>query len=469
MGRPRVERLQRGPPVLGGLPADGAGGGRLGRPLAGRLALGSAARGDRVIPRPVALRVRVTRTGPFVARRARGRAPAGALARADAARGRAGRVRVLHGGGVGVGLLPPAHRSTVDQRPPLLAPGAHELGPDERQRAGADAEAADRAERGCAGGGGADRFVGGAGGGRAGGCRRARRTGRTQVREAPAALPRANDAHGGAAGSARGAGLRDRRRRLQSGPALAGGCSGDGPARSGGHRVPRGGAGLSGADGRVLLVDAHGRDSRRARHALQLRASARRALRVGLRRARSGGTARPAGRYRAPARPVWRRGGSFRHVRATDLRNRSLADRRGASCGRGRGPGSAGAPAARRGSARPRARGAEPRVPRPARRDGQARGGVPRVPRRARQARRSDGDPDGRPRPGARDRRPRPPGLGRAPGAVRGVGSRRAAGRGVAGGAVGGGGGGDGVETARGGGAGGRSRATSRAGGGFGG
>ena len=49
------------------------------------------------------------------------------------------------------------------------------------------------------------------------------------------------------------------------------------------------------------------------------------------------------------------------------------------------------------------------------------------LPRRARQARRRHRDPDGRPRPGPRHRRPRPPRLGRAPGAVRGLGAGRAA------------------------------------------
>ena len=54
---------------------------------------------------------------------------------------------VLHGRGLGLDLLPPAHRRAVDQRPALLAARAHELGPHERQRARAGAEAADDAER----------------------------------------------------------------------------------------------------------------------------------------------------------------------------------------------------------------------------------------------------------------------------------------------------------------------------------
>ena len=56
-------------------------------------------------------------------------------------------------------------------------------------------------------------------------------------------------------------------------------------------------------------------------------------------------------------------------------------------------------------------------------------GELPRVPRGARQARRRHRDPDGRPRPGPRDRRPRPSRLGRAAGAVRRLGRGRAAGR----------------------------------------
>jgi hypothetical protein len=380
MGRPRVERLQRGAPVLAGLPADGARGGRPGRALAGRLALGRAARGDRVVARPVALRLPAARSRAPVARRTRGRAPAGALAGAGAARGRAGRLRVLHGGGLGLGLLPPPHRRAVDERPPLLAPGAHELGPDERQCAGAGAEAPDRPERRRALGRGAERIVGRAPGRRAGDSRGARWAGLARVREAPASLPGAGRPGGAGGRPARGAGVCDRRRRLQPRATVAGGCSGDGPPCSRGDRVPRGRAGLSGADGRVLLIDAHGRDSRRAWHALELRPSPGGALRVGLRRARARRATRPAGRHRPSARPVRRRGGSFRHVRATDLRDRSLADRRGAPCGGGGGPRPAGAPAARRGPARPRARGAKPRIPRPAGQDGQARGGVSCVP-----------------------------------------------------------------------------------------
>ena len=98
--------------------------------------------------RAVALLVRAARPRAAVARRAGGAAAAGAVARAGAARGRARRLRVLHGRRLGVGLLPPAHRRAVDERPALLAARAHELRPHERQRARAAAEAADRAERG---------------------------------------------------------------------------------------------------------------------------------------------------------------------------------------------------------------------------------------------------------------------------------------------------------------------------------
>ena len=57
--------------------------------------------------------------------------------------GRARRLGVLHGRGVGQRLLPPAHRRAVAERPALLAPGPHQLRPHERQRARAGAEARD--------------------------------------------------------------------------------------------------------------------------------------------------------------------------------------------------------------------------------------------------------------------------------------------------------------------------------------
>ena len=201
---------------------------------------------------------------------------------------------------------------------------------------------------------------------------------------------------------------------------------GDGPARPRGHGVPGRGARPSGADGGLLLVDAHGRRARRARHALELRAAARRAPRVGLRRARAPRPPRPARGDRAPARPVRRGGGALGDLGAAHRRDRPLALRGGAARGGGGGPRPARAPAAGRRPARPRARRAQPRVPRPARGHGPPGRRVPELPRGARQARGRDRDPDGRPRPGPRHRRPWPPRLGRAPGAVRGLGSRSA-------------------------------------------
>ena len=115
--------------------------------------LGAGARGRGA----VALPVRAARPRAALARRAGRAAAARALARARAARRRARRLRVLHGRRLGVGLLPPAHRRALDERAALLAPGAHELGSHERQRARAAAEAPDRAERGHAAGRGAGR------------------------------------------------------------------------------------------------------------------------------------------------------------------------------------------------------------------------------------------------------------------------------------------------------------------------
>ena len=70
-----------------------------------------------------------------------------ALARAPAARRRAGRVPLLHGRALGLDLLPPAHRRAVDERAALLAARAHQLGPHQRQRARAGAEVRDDAQR----------------------------------------------------------------------------------------------------------------------------------------------------------------------------------------------------------------------------------------------------------------------------------------------------------------------------------
>ena len=224
----------------------------------------------------VVLPVRAAGPGAALAGGARRAAAARAVARPRAARRRAGGIRVLHRGRVGLGLLPPAHRSAVDQRTALLAPGAHELRPHERERARAAAQAADRPERGHARGRGAGRRLGGARGGGRGDRRRTGRAGSAPLREAVAALSGAKPTPARArAGPARPARVRDRRRRLQPRPAVAGGRSGHGPARARGHRVPRRRAGVSRADGGLLLVDAHRRHAGRARHALELRAAAR--------------------------------------------------------------------------------------------------------------------------------------------------------------------------------------------------
>ena len=69
--------------------------------------------------------------------------------------------------------------------------------------------------------------------------------------------------------------------------------------------------------------------------------------------------------------------------------DRPLALRRGPPGGGGGGPGPARAPAPGRRPARPRARGAQPRVPRPARGDRPPRRRLPQLPRGARQARRT--------------------------------------------------------------------------------
>jgi hypothetical protein len=328
MGRPRVERLQRGTSVLGRLSAAGPVRGGPGRVGAGRSAVPRAARGGGVRARALPLSVRVARTRASVARRTLRGAPARALASARAAARRAGGLCVLHGRRVGLRLLPPSHRRAVDERSALLAPGAHELGSHQRERARADTEAADRAERGDSAGGGAGRRIERPRGRR---CRDRcgpRRIGRARVRQAAAALPGTSRRRGQASACprgarclsacARGAGLCDSRGRLQQGAAMAGRGSGHGPASPRGHGVPRRGAGLSGAHGRVLLVDAHRRDPRRARHALELRPPARGEVRVSLRRARAPGASRPACRDRPSAGPVRRRGGSFGDVGATD-------------------------------------------------------------------------------------------------------------------------------------------------------
>ena len=147
LGGPRLERLQRGQAVLGRLPGAGAARGRAARAgPAGPLGLALLGR-SRSRLRAVALLVPAARAGAAVARRA-ARVPLLEPWRARrAARRRARRLRLLHGRRLGLALLPPAHRRAVDERAALLAAGAHELGPHERQRARAGAEAADGAER----------------------------------------------------------------------------------------------------------------------------------------------------------------------------------------------------------------------------------------------------------------------------------------------------------------------------------
>ena len=148
LGRPRLERVQRGQAVLDRLPGDGAGGDR-GAP--------ARVRGRRrVRGRPLAVLVPAARQGAAVAGRRGVGAPARALARAGRPARGAGGLRLLHRLLLGHALLPPAHRRAVDELRPLLAAGGHQLRPHERQRARAGAEVGDGAERGHAAGGGAD-------------------------------------------------------------------------------------------------------------------------------------------------------------------------------------------------------------------------------------------------------------------------------------------------------------------------
>ena len=130
-------------------------------------------------------------------------------------------------------------------------------------------------------------------------------------------------AHGRArTGGAGPQGLRDRRGRLQPRPPLAGTRSSDGPACPRGHGVPRGGTRISRAHGGLLLVDAHRRDTGRARHALELRSAPRRAARVHLRCPGSPRPPRPTRGDRAPARPLRRGGRALGDLGAADLTDR---------------------------------------------------------------------------------------------------------------------------------------------------
>ena len=193
LGRARVERLQRGAPVLDRLPD----------PRAALLGARRARPRRPAAPRP-GRHARAGRGGlPFRVPSSQPRAPlaggagldpaARALARDPAAAGRPGRVPVLHRRPLGLDLLPPAHRRPVDERPALLAPRAHQLGPHQRQRAGAGAEVRDDHQRGQPAGRGRRPGVRG----RDRGGRRPRgghgHAGLALVRpHAPAALPRAH-------------------------------------------------------------------------------------------------------------------------------------------------------------------------------------------------------------------------------------------------------------------------------------
>src|SRR5918999_281153 len=221
--------------------------------------------------------------------------------------------------------------------------------------------------------------------------------------------------------------LRDRHRRLQPRPPLAGAHARHRPPRPRGHRIPRRRAGLPGPHGRLLLVDAHRRHARRARHALELRGPTGRPRGVDLRRARAVRPPREARRDRAPARPVRRGRGALGHLGPANRADRSLAVRRGPPGDRRGGPRPARAPAPRGGPARARARRPQHRVPGAARRHRSPRRRLPRLPLRARQARRRHRRAHGRPRPGPGDRGPRPPRLGREPRAVRRLGRGRRA------------------------------------------
>src|SRR5215216_5288913 len=129
-----MEPLQRRAPVLARLPGPRAGLRGATRPRSRRAAAGRAGRRAGAGARAVALRVPAARPGSLVARPRRLDPAARALARARAARRRAGRLLRLHRAGMGDRLLPPAHWRAVDERPAFLAARADELGSDERQR-----------------------------------------------------------------------------------------------------------------------------------------------------------------------------------------------------------------------------------------------------------------------------------------------------------------------------------------------
>ena len=432
LGRPGLERLQRGQAVLDRLPGDGAARGHAAGPGAGRRArLGAARRPGRGRP-AVAVLVPAARPGAAVAGVRRLACPLLEPWRAPAllAGALAGWVffTVFFWGSLYYHLRTGAPWTNFTRFWRLVATNSDPTSGNMLEQVPKMVMAL---SAGHAAGRGADRAR----------ARRDRRRGgawRARWAAWPGAASTATCCPPTRPGSSRQRGaaarraprVRDRGRRRQPRAHVAGPHAHHGPAGPRGHRVPGRGPRLPGPDRRLLLVDAHRRHAGRARHALELRAAARRARRVGVPDARARRQARPPGGHRPPARPVRRGRGALGDLGAAHRADRPLADRRRAQGGGGRGPRPAGAPAAGRRPAGPRARHAQPRVPGADGADRPPRGRLPGLPGRARQARRRHRDPDGRPRPGPRHRRPRPPGLGRAAGAVRGLGPGRGAGRG---------------------------------------
>ena len=222
-----------------------------------------------------------------------------AVARGAAPARRARRLPLLHRRPLGLDLLPPAHRRAVDQRAALLAARAHQLGPHQRQRAGAGAEVRDDHQRRQPAGRGRRPRLGGLdrGGRRAGGGHG--HAGVALVRaHAAAPLPRAA-ARRPAPTAHRPPRVRDRGGRGQPRAHVAGGHAGHGPPRARGHRVPGRGARLPRPHRGLLLLDAHRLLAGRARDAIELRPPPGRAHGVGVRRARVARVAR-AGSWGSP-------------------------------------------------------------------------------------------------------------------------------------------------------------------------
>src|SRR5688500_15187350 len=159
LGRPCLERLQRGPPVLDRLPGPRAARRRTRRPRPGRPDPPGPRRSARSLLSARLLPIPAPRPAPPLAGARPLRPAAGALARARAPARRPRGVARLHGRRVGQRLLPPAHRRPVAQRAALLAPRAHRLRPHERERPRAGPEDADEPQRRHAPGRGAWRGV----------------------------------------------------------------------------------------------------------------------------------------------------------------------------------------------------------------------------------------------------------------------------------------------------------------------